>query len=170
MTTQKTINLPPELQEIVDMKADYEKKVQAAGKKAIKAVFKDLFDKFPEVHAVRWSQYTPYFNDGDACHFGLGEFWFGIHQEQSHNLSPDEEFEDSEEEGEISYVSNFSKYDYKTGVTSYASQRHKELEDALNSVETTCDSLQDVLEAVFGDHVKVTVTRRKIDIDDYDHD
>lgn len=26
---------------------------------------------FPEVESVRWTQYTPYFNDGEACVFGL---------------------------------------------------------------------------------------------------
>jgi hypothetical protein len=129
-----------------------------------------LFDKFPEIHAVRWSQYTPYFNDGDACYFGLGEFWLGITEEQSHNLSPDEEFEDSLEENGVSYVSSFSKYDYKTGAISYLSERHKELENALKNVEETCHSLEDLLKEAFGDHVKITVTRKKIEVEDYDHD
>ncbi|MBM4707887.1 hypothetical protein GS982_01575 [Rhodococcus hoagii] len=33
----------------------------------------DALFAFPEVEAVRWEQYTPYFNDGDACEFGIRE-------------------------------------------------------------------------------------------------
>ena len=28
-----------------------------------------LFDKHPKLEAVSWTQYTPYFNDGDVCEF-----------------------------------------------------------------------------------------------------
>jgi len=31
--------------------------------------FKPLFEKYPQVKALKWTQYTPYFNDGDACTF-----------------------------------------------------------------------------------------------------
>lgn len=31
----------------------------------------DALLAFPEVEAVRWEQYTPYFNDGDACEFRI---------------------------------------------------------------------------------------------------
>lgn len=31
----------------------------------------DAILAYPGVEAVRWRQYTPYFNDGDACEFGM---------------------------------------------------------------------------------------------------
>ena len=34
----------------------------------------DAVLKCDRVHSVRWSQYTPYFNDGDACVFGVNDF------------------------------------------------------------------------------------------------
>ncbi len=30
---------------------------------------KGLFEKYPELTSFRWSQYTPYFNDGEPCVF-----------------------------------------------------------------------------------------------------
>lgn len=33
----------------------------------------DALLAYPEVEAVRWEQYTPYFNDGDVCEFGVRE-------------------------------------------------------------------------------------------------
>lgn len=42
-----------------------------------KALLKPLFDKFfadePRAVSVKWDQYTPYFNDGDACVFRVHE-------------------------------------------------------------------------------------------------
>lgn len=42
-----------------------------------KAMLKPLFDKFfadePRAQSVKWSQYTPHFNDGDACVFRVNE-------------------------------------------------------------------------------------------------
>lgn len=37
--------------------------------KVFKEELKSFFDKFPTVYAVSWRQYTPYFNDGEACEF-----------------------------------------------------------------------------------------------------
>ena len=48
------------------------KEMQAKGKDAIHAAFKELFAARPEVLAVTWKQYTPYFNDGDTCEFSVG--------------------------------------------------------------------------------------------------
>ena len=30
----------------------------------------------PALKAIRWNQYTPYFNDGDPCTFSVGEVMF----------------------------------------------------------------------------------------------
>lgn len=30
---------------------------------------RDIFTKYPNLFSFSWRQYTPYFNDGDACYF-----------------------------------------------------------------------------------------------------
>jgi hypothetical protein len=45
----------------------------ALAKKAMSAGFKEIFDTFPTVEGIRFVGYTPYFNDGDACEYSLGE-------------------------------------------------------------------------------------------------
>lgn len=47
--------------------------VRKAGGEAFYEEFKPLFEKYPEVETVSWTQYTPYFNDGDTCEFGVHE-------------------------------------------------------------------------------------------------
>lgn len=36
-------------------------------------MFKSFFERFPEVYCVCWTQYSPYFNDGEPCRFGVNE-------------------------------------------------------------------------------------------------
>lgn len=33
---------------------------------------RELFQRIPEIEEFSWTQYTPYFNDGDECIFGVG--------------------------------------------------------------------------------------------------
>lgn len=46
-------------------------------KQEVKTVFlectKEIFDRFPECQTFSWTQYTPYFMDGDQCYFGVNE-------------------------------------------------------------------------------------------------
>ncbi|AKF13653.1 hypothetical protein PHIN3_390 [Sinorhizobium phage phiN3] len=40
----------------------------------ITSIFKEFFEKHGEhVYAIHWTQYTPYFNDGEECEFGVNE-------------------------------------------------------------------------------------------------
>jgi hypothetical protein len=44
----------------------------AAASEALKDGLKTVFDQYPDVESISWTQYTPYFNDGDECVFGVG--------------------------------------------------------------------------------------------------
>jgi hypothetical protein len=43
-----------------------------------KAFFKEasagLFDKYPQMESFSWTQYTPYFNDGEECVFRVNNY------------------------------------------------------------------------------------------------
>ena len=41
---------------------------------------KEIFTKYPELESFGWSQYTPYFNDGDTCIFSAND----VHQHAMH--------------------------------------------------------------------------------------
>jgi hypothetical protein len=41
--------------------------------------------------------------------------------------------------------------------------------DAINTLSAQLEAAEEVLEAVFGDHVEVTVTRDGISVDEYNH-
>lgn len=44
-----------------------------------KLIDEGVFQKFPDVESVGWTQYTPYFNDGEPCHFGINTDVYGIY-------------------------------------------------------------------------------------------
>lgn len=47
-------------------------------KDAILRAFREFFETNPDIVALRWHQYTPYFNDGDACVFEVDYFSFKL--------------------------------------------------------------------------------------------
>lgn len=63
------MNIDEYLQRRKELKAFLEEN----GQKMILDGFRNFFAKYPMVEKVSWTQYTPYFNDGDACVFGVNE-------------------------------------------------------------------------------------------------
>ena len=101
----------------------------------------DLFKKYPTLELFSWTQYTPYFNDGDTCEFGVNSDcdikWDGVEYEA---YATDDEPADVEK--------------CKQEVSSLISA-----------------TPEDALQGMFGDHCRVTVPRKgKPSTDDYEHD
>lgn len=50
------------------------KQMQEISKELMKEAFRDFFEKYQSVvDNVYWTQYTPHFNDGEACEFGVND-------------------------------------------------------------------------------------------------
>lgn len=43
------------------------------GGKALRSTFKKIFERHSDLVMFKWTQYTPYFNDGSECVFRVGE-------------------------------------------------------------------------------------------------
>jgi hypothetical protein len=71
------------IQQTKDMKA---KKSELA-KTLLADAAKKIFSDHPELEAFKWTQYTPYFNDGDECTFSR-------HDDYELKLKGSEEFQD----------------------------------------------------------------------------
>lgn len=65
-----------ELNEFI-AKAREEMKNKSTG--LIEEAARRLFEAAPEIGQVHWTQYTPYFNDGEACEFGVNDInWASV--------------------------------------------------------------------------------------------
>ncbi len=114
--------------------------------------FKELFEARPDIEAVRWRQYTPYFNDGSPCTFSVNDTYVKF------KGNTDEE---ADEEA----------YDYKDGFLDSWSVREDNSKTAAFEVVDDLFSQfdDDAMMAAFGDHVVVTATRDGFDVEEY-HD
>lgn len=132
--------------------------------------FLDALDKLlakPGVEAVRWNQYTPYFNDGEACTFRI----YGA----SVKLAGDDEEVGDYGDG---YRDTYNLYEYGPGgyqdkvYISVNGIDGRGVYEALNEFEGVLEggSHYVVLNQKFGDPATVTATTAGFDVEFYDHD
>lgn len=163
------------LKDILVKHQQLQKEMEDSGKAEFLEWFKDYFKKYPFITEVRWEQYTPYFNDGDACEFsvrdpnirvstitaprleelGLSRAW--DHEED------DEEGTDEEPGTVLLETGYFQHKDVKDN------ESDKLIQAAVNELAELFKA-EDLFQLAFGDHVVVAVTKEEITIDDYDHD
>jgi|SRR5690606_7729253 len=163
---------------IAELKAKYQaikKEMEENGKSALKEVFSIFFEKHPEIKGIVWTQYTPYFNDGEACTFSVGSPHFKIHPKKLSIMDPEirkEFFRYSKEE---EYTEDPFADTYKQCYL-YALKRKKNktpeeqalVDDSKDIIEAF--SLDEIFESVFGDHVKVIASKKGFKIEEYEHD
>jgi hypothetical protein len=132
---------------------DAKSRVRVAGKSAVAALFRKFFAEHPSIRAIGWTQYTPHFNDGGACEFGLREFYAstkdGVDYAEVSSLYDD----DDEDLFQDSYSLEGS--DKRTAAV-------------LDALGRSAD--EDVFKAAFGDHVMVIATPEGFHVNEYSHD
>lgn len=138
-----------------EMKA-LKSKMKKEGKVALKETFVEYFDKHPIVECIVWTQYTPYFNDGEACMFGVNEFEVHFKKENSSNLQVTFEVDDYGY-GEYYDSDNFTDEQSAADVD-------------LGVLQNSCMDVDDILHDLFGDHCKVVATRKGFKVTEFEHD
>jgi hypothetical protein len=117
-------------------------------KEELRTAFKTVFAEYPNVTRLVWTQYTPYFNDGDPCVFSVNDL----------NVF-DETCAESDDDDD----------DYYDGVYvgwGEGAERYP----LLKNIGDSLSRADDLLLEMFGDHCKITVTPEGIDVEEYDHD
>lgn len=165
--------------ELQAKKAEYEKLIQKDGEVAVKELFNEIFAAYPKLEAVRWSQYTPYFADGDALIFRVNDLEVKFKEVKDGKVrcikskckveigsvafcpqcgteQPDSS-ERQKAEDEQDFQENYGLED-------------KSLKQAIINLDRTFRSMEDVMLAIFGDHARITATRDEITVEEYSHD
>lgn len=103
------------------------------------------------LESIRWKQYTPYFNDGEACTFRVND--------------PEYKFEDDDESG-----------DYEDGYvdTWDLEKKHPAVAKELDKIsKLICDNdIEEILMNLYDDHAEVTIDVKtgKVSTNEYSHD
>lgn len=146
---------------------EYQQFVQEFSKKAqenLKIFLNQFFEENPGVNVITWTQYAPYFNDGEPCEFCVHDPTF------SNAVDPDDikQLYDGFYDGEDESI---------WAVASYSSKNEKINDVNMQSVSTlskfiTSEAMEDVLRTVFGEDNRIIITRDGIVSEDYsgDHD
>jgi hypothetical protein len=111
---------------------------------------KSIFDTYPTLESFGWQQYTPYFNDGDACTFRVNVDY------------PKLTFTDGRVVSEYDYGENdvVSLDDIENG---------KDIDKTVVNFLSQFDD--DIMLDLFEDHAEVTIHRDgTITIEEYSHD
>lgn len=145
--------------EIVAISEQYnEAKKKMADK--LQVVFNESFKQFwkdnPNIAAIAWEQYTPYFNDGDACIFRVGDLYA---------MSKDG-YEKYKDEG--GYPEEYSLYHGDDDLQGNATE--EDIDKANKFMDDLAKIPDEVYEAMFGDHARVVATPEGFDVQEFEHD
>jgi hypothetical protein len=172
-------------------RAAYDKQLAGLGKKAQKGIAEHLLGLIPPGYALKWTQYTPYFNDGEACTFSVKEpYLVRLKDEDGEGMSLDEAIdrygqEDKEESYETDDYENelprttgqpYYQHNYAKKTVTYTVEGFPKIEGftkaKLKELSRAWSALpEDLLKKAFGDHVEVIVrSNGKFSVDEYSHD
>lgn len=155
--------------------------------KQFPGMFVELFKPAPTLKSIGWTQYTPFFNDGDSCEFSvnLDTFWInGANSDwdedcdisiKAHAYKKLETAEDMRINDEVAVKSGYTWYKgksigeqglmYNPNYDELAAEAVSQIYEVLNSIP------EDFFKDLFGDHCKVTIfADGTIDVEEYDHD
>ena len=127
---------------------------------------KEIFTKYPELESFGWSQYTPYFNDGDTCIFSANTDYIKMNDEYA---------EDSNWFNKNNVIDwgkwNNSTRGYEGRVEEPNNLYNKKLANAHDEIVNFLSYFDDDFYlSKFGDHAEIIITKDSLTIEDLDHD
>lgn len=118
-------------------------------------ISKSFFEAVPRVKSITWTQYTPYFMDGDVCEFGINDIYFAT--DENEDIEDYREFENND--------GNFSSstYGLKKLVTPEEFRLCEKMEAIINSNE-------ELMKDLFDDHAIIVLRPSGTVVEEYEHD
>lgn len=166
--------LKKEQEKIRKEMAEARERLTEISKNGLSKICKDIFDESPRLTSFSWSQYTPYFNDGEECTFSCNYDYFDIN-------GYDEYGDDESDEEKGPNIAKNVDYKYKGEWRDPNRKKIYSPKGDAPEASKDCETIQQVYDllnsfsdddykAMFGDHVKVIVTRAGVHTEEYDHD
>ena len=138
------------------------KDVKIKSQEILKKVFLEFFELVPEITVMQWNQYTPYFNDGDACEFSVQELTFFL---------DDEDLEECEDTWRYSPFGGTYCDVSERVLEKCTKERIAEVQNITEQFEKLFNSFDsEMMLDVFGDHAVITARKSGFDVDTYDHE
>lgn len=185
------------IEEIAQLRADFITKAGALFKTDVASVFEAL----PELEFITWTQYSPYFNDGDECTFSVHDLEYKLKGETPEDDDEDEDYFYEGRYNSLYQLVNWADdmtvpveiktrnvyepnrawndrsprktetYEYRPQIR-YVEEDKVDLYHHLAQLESVLQSQEghDLMQDMFGNHVRVTVYRDRVEVTEVDHD
>ena len=126
---------------------------------ALKEAAQEIFDKYPKLQEFSWIQYTPYFNDGEPCEFGVRAtdemgYVYDTYTNEPYDRACHWQTKELKEEAAVVFANK---------------KEAEKLEKDLSEFGSLLYSFENHLQSVLGEG-RVVVTRDGVEVEDYDHD
>lgn len=153
--------LQQKFDELVEKQRALQKEFQTTAQALFKETTKEFFDQNPLVNAIVWTQYTPYFNDGETCEFRVGSATF--------TNSDGSEIHWGEYNGEEEGVWTYGDDCYNDAENPVPAEVNTDLCDSFDRMIQSTE-MEDVMMAMFDDHAQVIATREGFEVEEFSHD
>jgi len=167
----KSTSIESEIKAVLKETEEAQSVIRANTKKTV-GMLKDLINATPEVLAVRWSQYTPGFNDGEPCEFSVNDLeikfnpeYLPVNTETTYNDRGEEEEDDHFVAPD--YMEDFFNHQMDVLNVKQVSLVEKKTK-LFYKIHEALSGATGALEEAFGNNVQITVSRNGIEKEDYD--
>lgn len=149
-------------------KAQYDearRQIADRGAEVLNLSFQKLFVEHPQLKAVQFKAYAPYFNDGEPCIWGLHGVYTGVASDDpittTGKYGPTDECGDEDDDSGIAWFDGWVRTDDETSIDYLADEVTKRVE-----------SMEETIRDCLGEqHMQVIVTPAGMVVEDYgDHD
>ncbi len=157
-------------QEAKSKMAEAKKQIEKIASDAFKEMTTEFFESHPDIVSFGWTQYTPYWNDGDTCTFSANtEYPIVAFKAKDGKIIRYDENNGVLQEANTAVVDDDIEFseDDELEMEPYDKEISKHAK-AVSKFLSAFD--EDDLETMFGDHVEVTVTPKKVDTSEYEHE
>jgi hypothetical protein len=159
VSKQKLLELAEEISELNN-------KIRKVFNEGLKEYAEEIFKKNPKLKRFSWTQYTPYFNDGSPCEFGINGDYPRVEFEGSDGMV-DIDWELIKNSGTYQEPKYYISDTYKDLISLEEAQKiQADIHDFI------CDAIypfENQVQSLLGEG-EVIVTPSGIEVEDYDHD
>ena len=155
---------------------ELQRQFQEQAQSLFKETTAEFFDLNPGINAVVWTQYQPFWNDGEECVFSVNDPTFtNATGDDLRDVTGYGEYDGDNDD--IWGVDNLY-YVLTSGRDYYEADKQKILAGPVVDVESCklfSDMIQssefkDIMLAMFGNHSKIIATRDGFGVEEYEHD
>jgi len=145
------------MKNLAKAQTEYQRQLKTIGSDTARGLAEMLAEHIPDGFVVHWRQYTPYFNDGDACTFSVHDAYI-----RPVDKERDRQWEDDHDV----YLSNYKSAE-RAKELGWSTDQYKVLVEAWEEIS----NLNDMMLAAFGDHTCVEVhSDGSYDCGEFSHD